>query len=454
MRITVVGDTLLDEDVEGVASRLSPDAPVPVVEVGSRRSRPGGAGLAAALLRRDGHEVELVTALSGDERGSLLRGHLRGIDVIAAPSGAPTPVKTRLRANGQLVCRVDEGCAAPPPPAVHQHQIEAIAAADAIVVSDYGRGITAHPRIRAALRQRGAAVPLVWDPHPRGADPVPTAELVTPNLEEAAAAAGTPPQLPDAPEAARLLRERYGCAAVLVTLGGHGALLYEEGGVPAHLPASPVDAPDACGAGDRFAATAAAVLARGGDRREAARAAVAAAGAYLSGGGVASLVFPALAGAPAPVGPEADPRALVRAVRARGGTVVATGGCFDILHAGHIRTLEAARALGDCLVVCLNSDASVRRLKGPERPIVGEGDRAEMLRALACVDAVLVFEEDGPERAIGGLRPDVWVKGGDYSPEMLPETRLLESWGGRTVTVPYHPGRSTTRLAAALAGVG
>jgi rfaE bifunctional protein nucleotidyltransferase chain/domain len=133
--------------------------------------------------------------------------------------------------------------------------------------------------------------------------------------------------------------------------------------------------------------------------------------------------------------------------------VVATGGCFDLLHAGHVRSLAAARELGDCLIVCLNSDDSVRRLKGPERPIIGQHDRAELLLAMECVDAVMVFDEDTPEAALERLRPDIWVKGGDYKGASLPEAALVESWGGRCVTVPYHPARSTTGLADALAKV-
>lgn len=145
--------------------------------------------------------------------------------------------------------------------------------------------------------------------------------------------------------------------------------------------------------------------------------------------------------------------ALARRVRANGGTVVATGGCFDLLHAGHARTLSAARDLGDCLIVCLNSDASVHRIKGEQRPIVSEQDRAELLLALACVDAVMIFEEDTPEACLDELRPDIWVKGGDYQASQLPEASLVESWGGRCMTVPFHPARSTSILADALAKV-
>jgi len=132
--------------------------------------------------------------------------------------------------------------------------------------------------------------------------------------------------------------------------------------------------------------------------------------------------------------------------RASGGTVVATGGCFDLVHAGHVATLEAARELGDCLVVLLNSDESVRRLKGADRPLVEEADRAAVLEALRCVDAVVVFEEDGPDASLERLRPDIWVKGGDYDASELPEAEVVARHGGRTVILPYVAGRSTTRL--------
>jgi D-beta-D-heptose 7-phosphate kinase/D-beta-D-heptose 1-phosphate adenosyltransferase len=137
---------------------------------------------------------------------------------------------------------------------------------------------------------------------------------------------------------------------------------------------------------------------------------------------------------------------VVAAVRTQGGTVVATGGCFDLLHAGHVATLRAARSLGDCLVVCLNSDRSVRRLKGADRPLVAEADRAAVLAALGCVDAVVVFDEPTPEAVLDRLRPDVFAKGGDYALSDLPEAALLASWGGQAVVLPYLPGRSTTNL--------
>jgi rfaE bifunctional protein nucleotidyltransferase chain/domain len=222
-------------------------------------------------------------------------------------------------------------------------------------------------------------------------------------------------------------------------------------GLPHVVPAVPVMARDTCGAGDRFAASLTVALASGASLAAATQSAVLAAGRFLAQGGVAGQAgsFDGRM-----LSASTDALAVARATRGAGGVVVATGGCFDLLHAGHARTLAAARALGDCLIVCLNSDESVRRLKGSERPIMGEDDRRELLLALECVDAVEVFEESTPEAALRRIAPDIWVKGGDYVAEELPETAVLAEWGARTVTVPYHPGRSTTGLASALARVG
>jgi D-beta-D-heptose 7-phosphate kinase/D-beta-D-heptose 1-phosphate adenosyltransferase len=165
---------------------------------------------------------------------------------------------------------------------------------------------------------------------------------------------------------------------------------------------------------------------------------------------VAALRRPAPPEQVSPIPSDEPELAVVHRVRRAGGTVVATGGCFDILHAGHLSSLEAARALGDTLVVLLNSDESVRRLKGPSRPVQPAQDRARVLRGLACVDAVVVFDEDTPEAALADLRPDIWAKGGDYAADDLPESALVQTWGGRVVLLPYLSGRSTTAILAAV----
>lgn len=467
MNIVVVGDVLLDVDLDGQATRLCPDAPVPVVDVAGARRRAGGAGLVATMLAGDGHHVVLVTVLGADAAASPLEGQLAGLTVVAGPSGAPTPVKTRVRAGGHPLVRFDEGCQRPPVPGVTAGMLAAVDGADAIVVADYGRGLTANPDLRSALARQAGRVPLLWDPHPAGAPPVAGTDVVTPNLAEArAAAAAVFPDVRDADSPADLalaLMRHWRSNAVLLTRGEHGATLARAAApAPLDIAAPRTRVADPCGAGDRLVASLAALMAAGHDLTEAAPQAVREAASFLAAGGVAALKKPHPLRAPRHgPGPHHGGAAgngaaveLARRVRRSGGTVVATGGCFDLLHAGHARSLAAARSLGDCLIVCLNSDASVRRLKGPARPIINQEDRAELLLALGCVDAVLVFDEDTPERCLDMLRPDLWVKGGDYDVRDLPETPLLESWGGRCLTVPYHPARSTTHLADALARVG
>jgi rfaE bifunctional protein nucleotidyltransferase chain/domain len=201
---------------------------------------------------------------------------------------------------------------------------------------------------------------------------------------------------------------------------------------------------DPCGAGDVFAAAAALALADGAVTGDAVVAAVAAASAFVARGGVAAWDADTRPEPNVVVGLGVD--AVLARVRAAGGTVVATGGCFDLLHLGHVATLRAARGLGDCLVVCINSDDSVRRLKGPCRPLVTAADRVNVLEALEFVDAVAVFDEDTPAGLLDRLRPDVWAKGGDYAGADLPEAALLRRWGGQAVVLPYLAGHSTTAL--------
>jgi rfaE bifunctional protein nucleotidyltransferase chain/domain len=270
--------------------------------------------------------------------------------------------------------------------------------------------------------------------------------VATPNEAEARALAPSAGEarggLARAADLAAALRALWGAASVCVTRGAHGALLVRGDGAPMAAPAPGVGTGDTCGAGDRFASSLALALGSGLALEESVVAAVASASAFVSAGGAEA----ALRGERPAAGPRAGGLDGIERVRARGGTVVATGGCFDLLHAGHVRTLEAARRLGDCLVVCINSDDSVRRLKGPDRPLVSQADRVSVLSALGCVDAVVVFGENTPERVLRLVRPHVWAKGGDYDGRPLPEERVLREWGGRAVILPYVEGRSTTRL--------
>ncbi|GAT64460.1 D-beta-D-heptose 1-phosphate adenosyltransferase [Planomonospora sphaerica] len=448
--LVVVGDTLLDVDVEGEAERLCPDAPVPVVAAGRRNRRPGGAGLAALLAARTGAEVVLVTALGDDEPGRWLREALSGsMEVVGLPLRGGTVAKTRIRARGQTLLRLDTGEGRAHPLGLDARRAAAaLRGAGAVLVSDYGLGTAEALREATAL----TPAPVVWDPHPRGPVPAPGCALVTPNEAEARLLCAPEPYT--SPEqAARHLARAFAAEAVAVTLGARGAAVARRGGAVVRVPSPQVAAgTDACGAGDRFAGAAALALRDGARAEDAVAAASREAGRFVEGGGAAAVRLPD----PAPGGRlpglgdrPRTPLEVARVVRAAGGRLVATGGCFDLLHAGHVSLLRRARALGDALIVCVNSDDSVRHLKGAGRPVVGEEDRTEVLRALECVDAVAVFDESTPAALIERLRPDVWVKGGDYTESDLPEAEVVHRAGGETVILPLVPGQSTTNLIAA-----
>lgn len=452
--IVVVGDCLLDRDVDGTVERLMPDAPAPVLAESTVAERPGGAGLAALLAARDGHRVTFVTALGADPAGRTVRRLLdrSAIEVVDLGLQGATPVKTRLRASGQTLARVDSGG---PATGIARGVLPSLPDGDAVLVSCYGRGVTAEPGVRDAVRRLARRAPVVWDPHPRGPDPVRGTTVATPNDGELRRFVRSGPRQDPREEhkMAVALSTRWG-TGIAVTLGRRGAMYVVPEGMPMLVPAPSVVPTDVCGAGDRFASTMAGVLATGGGVSEAVTDAVMAASRFVGDGGAAAVDATTTDPSPPPVEPTwtsldriADEAVEVaHRTRRDGGVVVATGGCFDVLHAGHAQMLQAARALGDCLVVCLNSDASVRRLKGDGRPVVAAEDRARLLRSLRPVDGVVVFDGDVPDDALRRVRPDIFVKGGDYGQSRIAEEAVLAAWGGRAVTVPYLPGRSTTGI--------
>lgn len=446
--LVVVGDVMLDVDLVGTATRLAPDAAVPVLTDLTERTRPGGAALAATLAAAHPDAlVTLVAPVPDDASGrELCRLLPERVTLIGLECDGSTAVKTRLRAGRQSVARLDRGSERNRVRTVPDAVRPALAGADAVLVADYGRGCTDAEPIRALLSEAAHLRPLVWDPHPRGREPVLGTLLSTPNATELAGFLGQPPSAAlDALTAqARRLRAQWQLPWLVTTLGERGALL--QGGDGPYLVAAEAAPGDPCGAGDAFAAALTLALSRGALPSEAVEQAVAAAGNYVRSGAAIPVTSAGPAAGPAePVAGESL-EALLSRVRGAGGTVVATGGCFDLLHPGHVAVLAAARAWGDCLVVCLNSDRSVRRLKGDDRPVQNQDDRAAVLSALRWVDAVVIFDEDTPERALSRIRPDLWVKGGDYAGLELPEAAVLAEWGGVTATVPYQPGRSTTAL--------
>jgi rfaE bifunctional protein nucleotidyltransferase chain/domain/rfaE bifunctional protein kinase chain/domain len=455
--IVVIGDTLLDCDIYADPSRLMGDAPAMIVSELDRSVRAGGAGLAATMLAADGHDVRLVTALADDSSGWLLRSLLEGdgIDVIDVGADGHTSEKIRIFAHGRPVLRLDRG--GPEARRLNANARAAIEAADAVLVSDYGLGITSDLWARQSILDAVAGgTPVVWDPHLEGAPPVAGTTIATPNLDEVRGLTGADLQddTKAIARAARQLQAAWTCEHVCVTMGANGSLTIVGDGAAIFTSAARTDG-DPCGAGDRFAAELAAQLALGVPMRDALQIAAQTAadfvGSQPTGGPVAAprrVVAGRGRGRADRSSTDADVDAWRAAIRTvdSGALVVATSGCFDLLHAGHVSMLRAARELGDYLVVLLNSDRSVRALKGRSRPVVPAKGRADVLRALSCVDCVIEFDEDTPSEALRKLRPGIFAKGGDYRAQTLPEHAVMTELGGEVVILPTFGTTSTTSL--------
>lgn len=466
-RVVVLGDAVLDGWISGHSSRLSREAPVPVVDVTGRSVTPGGAANTAAGLAALGAQTALVSLVGDDGDGRRLCSRLTelGVDVSAtlAVPGRATVTKIRVTADEQMVARFDHTDREEPDDATVRRLGErlraAVAGCDAVLVCDYGLGVLSGAVLADLEALRPALPLLVVDAHDCRRHARLRPDLMTPNAAEAAHLLGTP--LPDAGPgriravlAARpeLLR-RSGAARVAVTLDRDGALVVGADGPTLRTRTTPVADANACGAGDTFAAALTLATAAGLPPHTAPALAQAAADVVVASPGP---VVCGTADLTAYLAERDDEdRAVVTAEeldaalaahRAAGHRVVFTNGCFDVLHRAHVACLAEARRLGDVLVVAVNSDDSVRRLKGPGRPINPAADRAAVLAALASVDHVTVFDEDTPIELLRRLRPEVYVKGGDYTPEMLAETPVVRGYGGEVHIVGYVPDHSTTAV--------
>lgn len=459
-RIVVLGDAVLDAWKWGRCSRLCREGPVPVVDVADTRLAPGAAANTAVNLAALGADVHLVTAVGADQAGDALRESLRraGVETegVVAEAHRRTVTKVRVLADEQILLRYDEDCdPVPADPAALLARLDAVlAGADALLICDYGACLG--DELRDALLDRRADLPLlVVDAHrPDRWQPL-RPDLVTPNAQEAAALLDTAPE----PEADRAdffqrhreeLTRRTGAAAVVVTLDTDGTVLLVDDR-PAHRTwALAVPENRSAGAGDTFVAALTAAVVDGMPLTGAVEFAQAAADVVVRTPGTSVCRCPdlraRLGGGDSGVLPRAQFVSTVRRRRAEGARVVFTNGCFDVLHAGHIACLNEAKNLGDVLVVAVNSDASVRRLKGPERPVNTASDRCAVLAALSCVDHVTVFDEDTPAELLRATRPQLYVKGGDYSPDMLPETAVVAEFGGQVRVLDYLADHSTTTL--------
>lgn len=474
--ILVIGDLMCDRFVWGEVERVSPEAPIPVLRVQRESERPGGAANVAMNLAALGCRVRVAGVVGKDAAGRRLLRILRsrgiGTDGIVASAVRPTTVKVRAIARGRQLIRMDHE-ARDPLTAAEQRQLgaavtRAMTGAAAVVCSDYAKGVLTRAVLRGVLaaarrrRRAGARRPVVVvDPKGRDFLKYRGADILTPNedeLREATEPAGGLPGRADLPRRAYRVMRATGIPALLVTRGAAGMELIERRARRirrTHVPASQRHAVhDATGAGDTVVAVVALAASAGLPLADAARMASAAAGlvvrtvgaAVVDGESLRRVLDGTPSAARSKILSRASLAARVREARRRGLTVVLTNGCFDLLHAGHLHLLQRARALGDVLVVAVNDDRSVRRLKGPDRPLVSAEKRVEALAALGCVDFVTVFREESPLALVRLLRPDVLVKGGDYTLPRVVGRNVVESRGGRVELVPLLPGFSTSGL--------
>ncbi len=468
--ILVVGDVMLDRYLWGRVGRISPEAPVPVVQLQRTTETLGGAGNVALNLVSLGCRITLSGVCGDDVAGQRLRALLSEKSIgeaLVMDSQRPTITKTRVMAQKQQMMRLDEentrAIGADVAQKIRTAVADTLPDCQAMVLSDYGKGVLASQAFVRELidagRQRG--IPVLVDPKGVDWERYRGATGITPNTAELEAVAGQ--RLEEDEEkliaAARQVRERFGVAWLLVTRGAQGMCLIDAQGPPESIPARAREVFDVSGAGDTVIATVAASLAVGLPLAEAARTANLAAGIVVGKLGTQPILASELSTAvtlstrqqyypysAAKMNALDAALAKVREWRAAGGKVVFTNGCFDLLHPGHISLLYQARALGDRLVVGLNTDASIKRLKGSGRPILSEQDRAAMLSALECVDLVVHFDEDTPLKLIEALRPDILVKGSDYAPDQVVGKEVVESYGGCVRLVDLVQGYSTTGL--------
>lgn len=457
--VVILGDVMLDRFLYGKVKRISPEAPVPVVRLGRRTSMAGGAGNVARNVLSLGGAATLIGLVGDDPAGREIEALLGASAQLVRSDHRCTSEKLRVIAERQQVVRVDEEDAAAATAEEAQALLSRLRAAlpqaRVLVLSDYGKGVLTPEVAAAAIALANeAGVPCLVDPKGRDYARYAGADILTPNATELAEASGMPAASDaEAEAAARALLARVDVGSVLVTRSEKGMMLVPRDGHSVSATATAREVFDVSGAGDTVIATLALAIASGMTLPEAMRLSNAAAGVVVGKLGTATCTAAELDHALRGLEDGSDevlPREaaaqLVREWQAAGLRVGFANGCFDILHAGHVGMLREARRHCDRLLVALNDDDSVRRLKGPSRPLNSLADRAAVIGALAAVDAVIGFGEDTPLEAILALRPDRLFKGADYRMDQVVGAAEIAAWGGETVLLKLLPGRSTTRL--------
>ncbi|AUQ26602.1 bifunctional D-glycero-beta-D-manno-heptose-7-phosphate kinase/D-glycero-beta-D-manno-heptose 1-phosphate adenylyltransferase HldE [Dickeya zeae] len=455
--VLVVGDVMLDRYWYGPTSRISPEAPVPVVKVDTIEERPGGAANVAMNIAALDAGARLVGLTGIDDAARALSAKLNEVNVkcdfVSIPTH-PTITKLRVLSRNQQLIRLDfeEGFDnVDPQPMIDRIQ-QALPKIGALVLSDYAKGALVH--VQSMIQTaRTAGVPVLIDPKGTSFDRYRGATLLTPNMSEFEAVVGRCKDENELVERGMALLAELDLSALLVTRSEQGMTLLQPGKAPLHLPTQAQEVYDVTGAGDTVIGVLAAALAAGKPLEEACFLANAAAGVVVGKLGTSTVTPIELENAirgRADTGfgvmTEAQLKDAVALARQRGETVVMTNGCFDILHAGHVSYLANARRLGDRLIVAVNSDDSTKRLKGPTRPVNPLTQRMIVLGALEAVDWVVPFEEDTPQRLISEVLPDILVKGGDYKPEDIAGSKEVWANGGEVRVLNFEDGCSTTNI--------
>jgi D-beta-D-heptose 7-phosphate kinase/D-beta-D-heptose 1-phosphate adenosyltransferase len=459
VRVLVAGDVMLDRYWFGATQRISPEAPVPVVHVRDTEERPGGAGNVAVNLASLGVHCTVVGITGDDAIADALAASMqkRGVSCkFTRLKNTATITKLRVLSRHQQLIRLDfeetfgSFTTAPLLPAFKSE----LADAQVVILSDYGKGsLTAVQELIAAARAAGK--PVLVDPKGRDFGKYKGVTLITPNLAELEAVVGECPDEAAIVNKGEKLRAELGLKALLVTRSEQGMTLLEGGKPPLHLPTQAQEVSDVTGAGDTVIAVLAAGIGAGLDYAQAAALSNLAAGIVVGKLGAATvstteLRLAAHSRSGSGVLNEATALDAISHARSQSERIIMTNGVFDILHAGHVTYLEAARRLGDRLIVAVNDDASVQRLKGNDRPVNTLANRMQVLAALSCVDWVVPFSEDTPERLICKLLPDVLVKGGDYKAEDVAGHACVTRNGGKVQILPFVEGLSTTKLISAI----
>ncbi|HIJ81307.1 MAG TPA: D-glycero-beta-D-manno-heptose-7-phosphate kinase [Desulfuromonadales bacterium] len=464
IRCLVIGDLMLDEYLWGKAERISPEAPVQVVDVLKEELRLGGAGNVVNNLAALGVQVAVCSVVGDDENGwALLKAFGRrdiAIDAIFRDPQRKTSRKTRVVAAHQQIVRIDRESREPLPAEFEQSVCRWVrdhaASFNAIILSDYNKGILTPAVIAATVTSAAAAnVPVLVDPKGTDFRRYAGATLLTPNRKEAEAASGIAIRdTASLTEAAQVIMDAADLQHLLITRSEEGMSLFSRNGEVVHIPTVAREVFDVSGAGDTVLAALALAIAAGCSMAEAAGLANSAAGIAVGKLGTSIVTPQEIIAALALSHRDSDSKiknldtlaAIVKAEKAAGKRIVFTNGCFDLLHAGHVKYLQKAAALGDVLILGLNSDASVRRLKGEKRPLICEDERAHILAALDCIDFVVIFDEDTPLELITAFKPDILAKGGDYSLDGVVGRNIVEAGGGRVELVTFVDGKSTTNI--------